>query len=375
MLKKFGWKSWYSFWYTKFFVGSEGGEYDFKAPLYIKFPGLLRKPFKIEIEHTTVCNKKCIFCSHTHFDENQEMMSFDKYKYLIDSIPSLKWVNIAGIGSFFLNKDSIKMLEYARKKHLNINFVDEFDFFDENKAIQIVKLGVNSIYVSFDAATKETYEKIKLGCYYDKALSNIKTLLRVKEKLESPFPVLHFRFMVTKLNYHEMPDFVNLIASLPNRGVRSRVEFIGLISYPEIEKYYVSLEKVPNDIIVKTFQNVLRNKINLYFSHASSALPPMNCCARWAEPFILVNGNVISDCAILMQHKKEFLNKYSFGNAFQKSFMDIWKSPIYKKFRRLVVKKNGKVPKSCRQCCAYNNRDRVLKYGIWDFSKAESQNR
>ena len=69
MLKRFGWRSWYSFWYTKLFVADEGGEYALKNHLYKKFPSLLRKPFKIEMEHTTICDKKCILCEHTHWKE------------------------------------------------------------------------------------------------------------------------------------------------------------------------------------------------------------------------------------------------------------------------------------------------------------------
>ena len=94
MLKKFGWKSWYSFWYTKLFVVDEGGEYDFMHRVYSKFPVLLKKPFKLEIEHTTVCNKKCIFCAHTHFGEKQFQMSFGNFKFIVDSTPNIKWVNM-----------------------------------------------------------------------------------------------------------------------------------------------------------------------------------------------------------------------------------------------------------------------------------------
>jgi MoaA/NifB/PqqE/SkfB family radical SAM enzyme len=366
MLKKFGWKSWYTFWFTRLFVVDEGGEYDFSAHLLTRFPGLLKKPWKIEVEHTTMCNKQCTFCSHTHFGEKQEQMSFEHFTYLIDSIPSLKWLNLAGIGSFFLHKDALKMVAYARKKQINVNFVDEFDFFDEDHARKIVELGVHSIYVSFDAATKATYEMMKKRCDFDKALHNIRTLLKVKEELGSPFPILHFRFLVTTLNYHEMPDYITLIASLPNRGVRARVEFIGLITFPGIEEYYIPMEQVPEAIKRQVYQNALAHHINLYFSHSEACLPSMNRCVRWGEPFVLVNGNVISDCAILMQHPKTVLNTYSFGNAFERPFMEIWNSPQYREFRKLVVTPNSKVPKSCAQCCAFQTQERVNQYGIWD---------
>ena len=364
MLKRFGWKSFLSFWVTKLFISDEGGEFDLIAPLYRIFPALAYRPYKIEIEHTTACNKKCRFCAHTHWEEKQEQMSFEVFKRIVDNTSRLKWINMAGIGSSFLNPDFLKMIEYARAKHINVNFVDEFDFFDEDKARKVIELGINSIYVSFDAATKKTYEMMKKGCDFDRSLGNIRTFLRLKAKMNSLFPVLHFRYVVTTLNYMEMPEYIKLIYSLENRGIRSRVEFIGLITFPGIERFYMPFEAVPEDIMVKTLENAIKTNIKLHFTHAGACLPSMTKCTRWAEPFILVNGDVISDCAILLQSRRDFLRETSFGNVFQEPLIRIWRSEHYKNFRKLVVTKKGKVPKSCLNCSAFNTAERSSKFGV-----------
>jgi len=365
MLKKFGWKSWLSFWYTKLFTSDEGGEYAISDYLlYRFFPRLLRKPAKNEIEHTTTCNKQCMFCAHTFWNEKKERMTFSQFKKIIDDIRGLKWINIAGIGSNFLNKDFVKMIEYARHKHINVNFVDEFDFFNEEMSKKVIEIGINSIFVSFDAANAHTYETIKKGCDFDRALHNIKTLLRLKKEMKSPFPVLHFRFLITRLNYMEMPAYIDLIHSLKNRGTRARVAFTGLITFPGIEKYYMPVDEIPEEILVKTFEKALKYNINLYFSHATKRLPPMHKCVRWAEPFILVNGDVISDCAILMQSRRDELKAKSFGNVFEMPFLSIWNSKKYKNFRKTVVTQNAGVPASCYQCCAFDTQTRADLYGI-----------
>ncbi len=364
MLRRFGFKSWYTFWYTKLFVADEGGEYALKNHLYKRFPGLLRKPFKIEIEHTTACNKHCIFCAHTYWNEQKENMSFEKFKHAIDDIPSLRWINLAGIGSNFANKDFARMISYARSKHINVNFVDEFDFFDKDKARLVIDIGINSIFISFDAATKATYEMIKRGCNYDRTIKNIRTLLSLKEEMRSPFPVIHFRYIVTKLNYTEIPEFLELINTFKNRGVRSQVSITGLIAFPGIENHYMPLDSIPDSILIKTYEKALKYKINLNFTHADTQLPSINNCVRWAEPFILVNGDVISDCAILMQTKRADLKAKSFGNIFQTPFTDLWNSKKYRSFRKQVVTKKERVPKSCQNCCAFETNIRIEKYGV-----------
>ena len=366
LLKKFGWRRWYNFWFTKFFIVDEGGEFDLMSSYFKKFPVSLKKPFKIEIEHTTICNKKCVFCCHNHPDQEikQEQMPFEKYKKIIDDIPSLRWINIAGIGSAFLHRDFVGMIEYVSNKNLNVNFVDEFDFFTEEHSRKIIELGVNSLYISFDGATKKTYESIKGGCDYDKALSNIRTLLRLKEEMKSPFPAIHFRFIVNKNNYMEMPDYIEMIHSLKNRGTRSRVEFIGLIVFPNVESYYIPIEEIPEDVIAETYEKALKYNINLHFSHVAGKLASMTRCTKWTEPFILVTGDVIQCCAVLMQTNRSFLIDNSFGNVNEKSFYEIWNSERYKNFRKQVVTGNAEVPIICKECCAYDTDERANKYGI-----------
>jgi len=374
MLKKFGWRSWYNFWFTKLFVADEGGEYAFLNKLHQRFPSLLRRTYKIELEHTTICNKKCIFCEHTHWHEKSTSIGFEEFRTIIDPLPRLKWINITGEGSSFLNRNFVKMIEYARGRHLNVNFVDEFDFFEEDMARKVIDLGINSIYVSFDGATRETYQKIKKGCSYDKALANIRRLLQIKTEMQSPFPVIHFRYIITTLNYHEMPDFIELISTLPNRGAMARVEFVGLLTFPDIEQYYIPIDRIPEEIIRKTYENVLKHKINLHFSHESSALPSITKCCAWAEPYVLIGGEVISCCAIIMSDRRQFLREHSFGNVYEKPVSAIWNSKKYRDFRRMVVTGDGKVPVSCNECRARDTKGRAIRYGIWDFNNVSKDN-
>jgi MoaA/NifB/PqqE/SkfB family radical SAM enzyme len=370
MLWKFGWRSWYTFWFTKLFVVDEGGEYGFLNRLHRRYPSLLRRPYKIEMEHTTVCNKKCIFCEHTFWHEKSTSLSFEQFRRIIDPLPGLKWINITGEGSSFLNRNFIKMIEYARRRHLNVNFVDEFDFFNEDMARKVIELGINSIYVSFDGATKEIYEKVKEGCSYEKALANIRRLLRLKEEMQSPFPVIHFRYIITTLNYHEMPDFIELISTLPNRGAMARVEFVGLLSFAGIEQYYLPIDRIPEDIIRRTYENAIKHKINLHFSHESGKLPSMTKCCAWAEPYILIGGEVISCCAIIMSNRRQFLRENSFGNVYEKPISTIWNSGKYRAFRQMVVTAEGQVPVSCNECRAFDTKERASRHGIWDFNTA-----
>ncbi|MCX6759132.1 MAG: radical SAM protein [Candidatus Nealsonbacteria bacterium] len=364
LLRKKGLKSVGNFLFVKYFVADEGGEAAVLNNLITatKLSSLAPYPFKIEVEHTTICNKKCIICERSYWGEKSERLTFEQFKKIIDQFPKLKWINVTGEGTGFLNPDFLKIIEYLRSKDISVNFVDEFDFIDEAKARKLIELGVNCIWISMDGATKEIYEKIKVGCNFEKAVNNIKMLLNLKKQLHSPFPMLCFRFVVNKLNYKEMPKMVELIHSLGDLGEGSKLEFVGLLTFKEIEKYY--LPEIPKEILEETVETGRKLGIRVKFSHISeSKLSAIEKCAAWTEPYIMIGGYVLPCCAVLMSNKRDFLRKYAFGNFYQQLFKEIWYSERYKKFRKMVLKNNEKVPILCVGCRAYNTTEREKRYG------------
>jgi molybdenum cofactor biosynthesis enzyme MoaA len=61
--------------------------------------------------------------------------------------------------------------------------------------------------VSIDGASKETYEKLRMGGKWDKIIENLECISSLKEQYDFQF-ILHF--VVQKDNYHEMEDIIAL---------------------------------------------------------------------------------------------------------------------------------------------------------------------
>ncbi len=363
LFKKQGLKAVINFLFVKYFVADEGGEISILNPIITKFPKLAGYPYKIEVEITNKCNKRCVICEHTYWREPPRDVTFEQFKYIIDQFPHLRWINMTGEGSGFLNSDFLKMTSYARSKDISINFVDEFDFIDENNARKLVELGVNCIWISMDGVTKETYERIKIGCYFNRAIKNIKNLIKIKKELKSPLPTICFRFVITTLNFQEMPKMVELVHSLGDLREGSRLEFVGLLKFPEIEQFY--LPEVPRDILETTNQLAQKLKLPVAFTHLDEkSLRDVSQCAAWHEPYIMMGGYVLPCCAVLMSNRRDFLREHCFGNIFEKPFKEIWYSERYKKFREMVNKKDSPVPLLCVGCRGFNTIKREKKYGI-----------
>jgi MoaA/NifB/PqqE/SkfB family radical SAM enzyme len=374
LLRKRGFRALANFLFIKIFVpvgeGSGAVAFFFVGPLIRRFPQLAPYPYNVEIEVTTKCNKRCIICEHTYWkDQKERHLSFREFKHIVDQFPKLKWVNLTGEGDAFLNKDYLKMIRYLKLKDIPVYLVDSFDLLNEEIAKELLEIGVDGIYISMDAATKETYEKIKVGCSFERSIANIKRLIKLKKEMKSPIPELCFRYVVSTLNLKEMPDFIELVSSLGDRsslGDGSHVEYCGLLVFDEVKHLYVP--KIPEDIVREVLRKSKEHDILVLFPHAEPhRFPSINHCLAWMEPYIMMGGYVLPCCAVLMSNQREFLRMHSFGNIFEKSFREIWYSERYKRFRQTVNNSKAKVPLLCRGCRAYDTSLRERKYGV-DFN-------
>ncbi len=371
-----GCRALYNFLFIKCFTiaGGEGTANwlgDILRPVYKFFPKLklllYRRPFALEVEISNKCNKKCILCEHTYWSEPGKDLRYEDFVRIVDQFPKLKWMNLTGMGDAFLNRSYLDMVEYVKQRNVVVDLVDSFDFIDQERARRIIDLGVDGIWTSFDACTPETYHFLKEGCDFDRSVANLKRLLRMKAEAGSPIPEICFRYVINTRNLHEMAGFVELVGSLGGRkalGDGSRIEFAGLLAFPEIAEFFV--EEVPSRVLAEVEAAARRCDVNVSFAHPKhrSKLIPAHYCGAWSEPYIILGGYVMPCCAVLMSNRRDFLREHTFGNLLETPFQEIWNSPRYRQARRLICDPKGQVPILCAGCRAFNTLTREETYGI-----------
>lgn len=124
------------------------------------------------IETSSLCNLKCEYCparlQHKHREVG--LMEWEVFEAAIDWVKYLckqgtqKELNLFGIGEPLLNKDIIKMVEYARNKlpfrqrlHLNTNGI----LLTDKLAISLKRAGISSIDLTAHKA-RTTAEAIRI---------------------------------------------------------------------------------------------------------------------------------------------------------------------------------------------------------------------
>jgi MoaA/NifB/PqqE/SkfB family radical SAM enzyme len=280
------------------------------------------QPHYLEIEVSTCCNLKCTMCEHTYWCEKNQNMTFDQFKKILDQFPQLKWIGMTGIGESYLNPEYPKMLDYVKKKGIYVENFDNFCFVDEEKSRQMVELGMDKLYVSLDAATKETYEKIRVGANFDKVINNIVTLDKIKREKNSYFPELWFHFIISKDNKHEAVQYLEMIDKL-NIDVK-RVQYTILLhAYPEIKDKFVEFnDEDKKKVIEKAKELGIQVGFNV---NTGDKCAEKNQCTAWTQPFIFVDGTMIQCCSMNEQNDRAWQRKTAIGNVLEKDINEVWK--------------------------------------------------
>ena len=306
-------------------------------------------PSYIEIEVTTRCNLKCTICEHTYWNEPGRDMTFEEFKGIVDQFPRLKWIGLTGIGESFINKDFMRMLRYVKSKNVYVELYDTFFFIDREVAQGLIDMKLDMLFASVDAATEETYEKIRVGSNFEKVINNVRALFELKRLNNTAYPQIAFHYIVNKDNLADIPQYIDLVQSIA-QGQPVTIQFTRMLhEFDEVKGLFA---EVPQDII-----DEVDNKAKLYGidvrwnEDVPEVKPPIDKCIEWTMPFIFVTGHVIPCCSGNEAGHREFQKRTAMGNVFEQSIREIWNGEKYKALRRMIRK--GEVPLPCRNCCLY----------------------
>jgi len=166
------------------------------------------------------CNLACPSCRKDYISIPQEDIDHIlkiREGFLPDLMSSVESLNICSSGDPFASqiyRDFLFNLEGSHYPQLIINLNTNGVLLNQEAFERMVKIHSNlgSLYISLDAATKNTYDSIRKGGDWEKVLENIKYLSTQRKR--GRLRHLQLDFVVQDSNFHEMPAFVELGTSL-----------------------------------------------------------------------------------------------------------------------------------------------------------------
>lgn len=175
-------------------------------------------PLTVDLDLSNVCNQKCFFCNaaYVRCKSNYSMMSKTHAISIIDAMvtnwPTLKSMCFGGGGEPFTHPDAIKIIEYTKKNtDIEIAIFTNATLLTDNDC-KILSNSARYVGISFDAATKETYQKIRGVDHFDRTLKNIEKLSKYVGT--GTLTDVCVKVLVNHYNYDELLDIAKLCKKL-----------------------------------------------------------------------------------------------------------------------------------------------------------------
>ncbi len=281
---------------------------------------VLGLPFHITLESGNSCNLRCPLCPTTFREKEipKGMLNLENATKIIDRFPAMLLLSLSLWGEPFLNKEIFKIIQYARRRKIEVMIQSNFSLshFDEKMAQDILDSDLSVLWLSIDGASQETYEVYRRRGDFALVMRNLEMLCRMKKEQKKHNPQITWKVVVNKFNEHEL-DKAKQAAD------RLGVEFLTV----EID----TPQHLQDDWKPKA--DLKKNGLKTHTNRVAS------CFQLWQVMTINFNGDVFPCCG-------EWSPQDSLGNVLRDPVSAIWNTAEYK--RRRANNKSG--PPACDGC-------------------------
>lgn len=197
-------------------------------------------PIQIKVTPTLACNLDCIMCYQVH-DPGPQLPA----KVIADLLALSRRAQLLRVqgGEIFASKRGMNFLEQLAGvvPQPAIAIITNGTFPIANAWTLLERLNLRWVMVSLDAATSDTYTKVRIGGNWDAVLANVQQLCKMSRAKKHKFTVYLSCTLMT-VNYHEVPTLVELAHEMgadvcinpltPQDATRN----LDLISRPDLHK-------------------------------------------------------------------------------------------------------------------------------------------
>jgi len=282
------------------------------------------KRYNLVIETTNLCNAKCIMCPHPGMKRKKEIMKDIVFDKIIERLKEEKINPVAIILNGFgdpLTDNKIFERVKKLKKYFSgsvIKFYTNLGLAEEKYIKDILDSGLDEINISFNGATKQSYE-VTMGISYEKTLQNLESLISLREGKKSR---LLIRLSMTLVSTNEKEE---------KMFIKKWGKKVNSVSVNKVHTYGDSIEDASG-------------KLKINFNK-----PIFPCKYLWNTIVIGVKGDLFLCCL-------DYEGRYLFGNILKKSILNSFNSKEFNKIRQQHLNQKIKNLKLCSTChTPYNN--------------------
>ena len=332
---------------------------------------------RVYVEPTTLCNLLCRTCIRNVWDEPPGLMSPETFARVIDGVRGLSplpTVFFGGFGEPFAHPDLLAMLAEAKSVGCAVELITNGTRLDEETRHELVRIGLDRLWVSIDGATPESYADVRLWDALPQVTQDLARLREERMAHGSGLPRLGIAFVAMKRNIADLPEVIrlgqrlgadrfsvsNVLAHTP--AMRDQVLYARSIDAEEADPSpwmpEVSLPRM--DLDEMTLERLARVTASRHgrslLGQADGARP--NRCPFVEKGSVSVRWDgTISPCLPLLHTHRSYLDfrprvshAFSVGSINERSLVDAWKDPAYVALRERLLEFDFAPCTICNSC-------------------------
>ena len=275
-------------------------------------PKLRALPVEYIVETTAKCNLYCPMCPRETHKQPKSDMTDEIFERLVrEAGQSAEHMMLIGLGEPFMDRKIFDRIEFCERHNISTLLSTNGTFLDEATANRLLATPLEHITLSFDGATKESFEYYRKGARFEKVRDNFVRFARMKKERGSKMQIV-----------------VQMVRMDRNRG--------------EVADFTAFWKSVPGVDQVR----IKEDETNLFKIGHDAAAWKHPCHYLWRGPmYVKHDGDVYPCCQSYM------LDMPPVGNIGRESLAEIFDSPEMQRMRGLHANgRGGEIP-ACSRCC------------------------
>ncbi|RLC44144.1 MAG: hypothetical protein DRH70_09145 [Candidatus Coatesbacteria bacterium] len=293
-------------------------------------------PIFVWLEPTNRCNLRCPLCpTGEGLGRKRGEMTMDLFRHILEKLneapPLLLTLHLAG--EPLLAGNIFEMIRLAKEAGVQTTLSTNATLLSPEMSRRLIQAGLDSIRLDF-SASRETFEKVRLGASWEKVYANILGLLKAKAELNVQRPIVRIKEV-----------------SLPSASHRERVRAMR------------ELKSLFHGFPVKGFSSLeIHNWAGAFATEHEDlgeahrrrrGLRP--CSHLWTSLAITYDGLVVPCC-------RDLEAECVVGDLKTQSLMDIWNGEKLRAMREAMVKRDVGHVALCAKCSRLYQNPRFVFY-------------
>jgi MoaA/NifB/PqqE/SkfB family radical SAM enzyme len=287
--------------------------------------------------------------------ESSADLSPEAARALLEQLPTVRRVVLHGIGEPTLNPRLPELVAVVKERGAYALFNTNALLLRGRLLSRLIESGLDEVRISVDAATPDTYRRVRGQDLFGRVIANAAAMERAKREAGSQTPRVSLWMTGMNTNIRELPDLVRLAAGSGISEVYvQRLVYSGRNLAHEEEAIFGRLDEAAIRGLDEA-ERVAR-KLGVTLRGSSEALPnagsehgtrPWSGCRRPTSlMYITANGTVLPCC--IAPFTSAPYESIVLGHARLRSLEEIWNGERYEEWRARMDSDDP--PEACRLC-------------------------